>query len=232
MNPSRFKLVIQIILIAIILVTAIIVAKLLNIQSLLQQSLIWVKEIGTLGPIAFIIIYNLATILFIPGSILTLGGGVLFGLFWGSIYVFIAATFGATFAFLIGRYLSRDWVCKQIAKYPKFQAIDRAVAREGWKIVFLTRLSPLFPFNLLNYALGITQVSLKDYILGSIGMFPGTVMYVYIGSLAGDIAMIGTQTQPSSPILQWTIRIIGFAATVVVTVYVTRIARKALEEEL
>jgi uncharacterized membrane protein YdjX (TVP38/TMEM64 family) len=232
MNSSPFKLVIQITLIAIIIVTAIIVAKALNIQSLLQQSLIWVKNLGTLGPIAFMIIYNLATILFIPGSILTLGGGVLFGLFWGSIYVFIAATFGATFAFLIGRYLSRDWVGNQIAKYPKFQAIDRAVAREGWKIVFLTRLSPLFPFNLLNYALGITQVSLKDYILGSIGMFPGTVMYVYIGSLAGDIATIGTQTQLPNPILQWTIRIIGFAATVAVTVYVTRIARKALEEEL
>jgi uncharacterized membrane protein YdjX (TVP38/TMEM64 family) len=214
------------------IVAAILVAKYLNIQLLLEQSLRWVESLGTFGPIAFIIIYNLATILFIPGSLLTLGGGVIFGLFWGSIYVFIAATFGAIFAFLIGRYISRDWVCKQIAKYPKFQAIDRAVAREGWKIVLLTRLSPLFPFNLLNYALGITQVSLKDYILGSIGMFPGTVMYVYIGSLAGDIATIGTQTQPASPILQWTIRIIGFAATVAVTVYVTRIARKALEEEL
>lgn len=231
MNPYQFKFIIKLILLAILIATAIIVAKALNIQLLLQQSLIWVKKLGTIGPIAFIIIYNLATILFIPGSVLTLGSGVLFGVFWGSIYVFIAATFGATFAFLIGRYLSRDWVCKQIAKYPKFQAIDRAVAREGWKIVFLTRLSPLFPFNLLNYALGITQVSLKDYIFGSIGMFPGTVMYVYIGSLAGDIAMIGTQ-KPTNPILEWTIRIIGFVATVAVTVYVTRIARKALEEEL
>lgn len=230
MNLHRLKFLSKLLLLTIIIATTIIVAKALNIQSL-QQSLIWVKNLGTLGPIAFIIIYNLATILFIPGSVLTLGGGVLFGVFWGSIYVFIAATFGATFAFLIGRYLSRDWVCKQIAKYPKFQAIDRAVAREGWKIVFLTRLSPLFPFNLLNYALGITQVSLKDYILGSIGMFPGTVMYVYIGSLAGDIATIGTQ-KPTNPLLEWTIRIIGFVATVAVTVYVTRIARKALEEEL
>ncbi len=232
MNPYQFKLFIKFTLLAIMIVAAIFAAKALSIQSLLEQSLMWVENLGTFGPIAFIIIYNLATILFIPGSVLTLGGGVIFGLFWGSIYVFIAATFGAIFAFLIGRYLTRDWVCKKIAKYPKFQAIDRAVANEGWKIVLLTRLSPLFPFNLLNYALGITQVSLKDYILGSIGMFPGTVMYVYIGSLAGDIAMIGTQTQSASQLLQWTIRIIGFAATVAVTVYVTRIARKALEEEL
>jgi uncharacterized membrane protein YdjX (TVP38/TMEM64 family) len=232
MNPDRLKFFIKLIVVASVIAGTVLIAKVLNIHLLLQQSLIWVKNLGSLGPIAFVIIYNLATIFFIPGSVLTLGGGVLFGVFWGSIYVFIAATFGAIFAFLIGRYLSRDWVYKQIEKYPKFQAIDRAVAREGWKIVLLTRLSPLFPFNLLNYALGITQVSLKDYIFGSIGMFPGTVMYVYIGSLAGDIATIGTQSQPTNPILQWTIRIIGFAATVAVTVYVTRIARKALEEEL
>jgi uncharacterized membrane protein YdjX (TVP38/TMEM64 family) len=216
-------------LVCIVIVALIFISKALNIQSLLQQALIWVQSLGVMGPIAFIIIYNLATVLFIPGSVLTLGGGVLFGVFWGSIYVFIAATIGATFAFLIGRYLSRDWVSKQLVKYPKFQAIDSAVAREGWKIVFLTRLSPLFPFNLLNYAFGITQVKLRDYVLGSIGMIPGTIMYVYIGSLAGDIAMIGMK-QSENPALQWTVRIIGFIATVAVTIYVTRIARKALND--
>lgn len=232
MNKNQLNFYLKIILVSLLIVVATITAKALNIQGLLQQSLVWVKNLGTFGPVAFILIYNLATILFIPGSVLTLGGGVLFGVFWGSLYVFTAATFGAIFAFLIGRYISRDWVLQKLAQYPKFQAIDQAIAREGVKIVFLTRLSPLFPFNLLNYAFGITQVALKDYILGSVGMIPGTVMYVYIGSLARDIAMIGTQTQPTNPILQWTIRIIGFAATVAVTVYITRIARRALEEEL
>ncbi|BDA70307.1 hypothetical protein CAL7716_044730 [Calothrix sp. PCC 7716] len=228
MGKLKLELIIKILLACIAVVTVIFLAKALNFQSLLQQALRWVQSLGVLGPIAFMVIYNLATILFIPGSVLTLGGGVLFGVFWGSIYVFIAATIGATVAFLIGRYLSRDWVSKQLEKYPKFQAIDSAVAREGWKIVFLTRLSPLFPFNLLNYAFGITQVSLKDYILGSSGMIPGTIIYVYIGSLAGDIAMIGTK-QSTNPTLQWSVRIVGFIATVAVTIYVTRIARNALE---
>ena len=228
MGKLKLKVIIKILLLCLVVGAVIFIAKALNFQSLLQQALIWVQSLGVLGPIAFMVIYNLATILFIPGSVLTLGGGVLFGVFWGSIYVFIAATIGATVAFLIGRYLSRNWVSRQLEKYPKFQAIDSAVAREGWKIVFLTRLSPLFPFNLLNYAFGITQVSLKDYILGSIGMIPGTIMYVYIGSLAGDIAMIGMK-QSTNPTLQWSVRIVGFIATVAVTIYVTRIARNALE---
>lgn len=228
MGKLKLEVIIKILLACVVVGAVIFIAKALNFQSLLQQALIWVQSLGVLGPIAFMVIYNLATILFIPGSVLTLGGGVLFGVFWGSIYVFIAATIGATVAFFIGRYLSRDWVSRQLEKYPKFQAIDSAVAREGLKIVFLTRLSPLFPFNLLNYAFGITQVSLKDYILGSIGMIPGTIMYVYLGSLAGDIAMIGMK-QSTNPTLQWSIRVVGFIATVAVTIYVTRIARNALE---
>ncbi|MBD2434921.1 MULTISPECIES: TVP38/TMEM64 family protein [Fischerella] len=216
-------------------VSLIIAAKHLNIQGWLHRSIIWIESLGSWGAIAFIIIYNIATLLFIPGSLLTLKGGCLFGVVWGSIYVLIAATIGATFAFIIGRYLTRDWVCRQLEKHPKFKAIDQAVAKQGFKIVFLTRLSPIFPFNLLNYAFGITQVSLKDYILGSIGMIPGTVMYVYIGSLATDLAMISTHHQPTTPeteIGKWLIQIIGLIATVVVTIYVTRIAQKALQESV
>ncbi|MDF5728711.1 MAG: TVP38/TMEM64 family protein [Rhizonema sp. PD38] len=229
-HNRRFNFIVKLILLGFLVAILLIVAKLLNIQEILHNSLIWVKSLGWWAPIGFMFIYNLATILFVPGSILTLGGGFLFGVFWGSVYVFIAATFGATFAFLIGRHFSRDWVTQQIEKYPKFKVIARAVAKEGWKIVLLTRLSPVFPFNLLNYAYGITQVSLKDYILGSIGIIPGTVMYVYIGSLAGNLAMIGTNAQPTNPTLQWAIRIVGFIATVAVTIYVTRVAQKALEQ--
>ncbi|KOP26224.1 SNARE associated Golgi family protein [Hapalosiphon sp. MRB220] len=225
----------KLILLFSLVLSLIIAAKYLNIQGWLQISITWIESLGPFGAIAFIFIYNLATLLFIPGSLLTLKGGCLFGLVWGSIYVLIAATLGATFAFLIGRYLSRDWVCRQLEKHPKFQAINQAVAKEGLKIVFLTRLSPIFPFNLLNYAFGITQVSLKDYILGSVGMIPGTVMYVYIGSLAGDLAMINTPNQPITPEAQigkWLIQIIGLIATVLVTVYVNRIAQQALKESI
>ena len=112
----------------------------------------------------------------------------------------------------------------------KFSAIDRAVGKEGLKIVLLTRLSPIFPFNLLNYAFGVTGVSIKDYIIGSIGMIPGTMMFVYIGSLVGSVALIGTETAPTNPTLQWTIRIVGFVATIAVTIYITRIAKQALSQ--
>jgi len=203
-----------------------------NPQDLLRSALQWIESLGIIGGIAFIAIYIIATVAFLPGSILTLGAGVVFGVFLGAVYVFIGATIGAIAAFLVGRYLARGWISKKIAGNQKFAAIDKAVAKEGFKIVLLTRLSPVFPFNLLNYAFGITGVSLKDYALGSVGMIPGTIMYVYIGSLAGDLARIGTESQPTNPTIQWAIRIIGFIATVVVTVYVTRIARKALAEKV
>ena len=202
------------------------------LQELLQNALTWVESLGSIAPIAFIVLYNVATVLLIPGSVLTLGSGILFGLFWGSIYVFFAATLGATLAFWLGRNVARDWVSEKISAYPKFAAIDKAVAKEGFKIVFLTRLSPLFPFNLLNYAFGITQVSLKDYVLGSVGMIPGTILYVYIGSLLGSIAQIGMKgatLDPQTQKLQWIAKIVGFVATIAVTVYITRIAKKALD---
>ena len=182
------------------------------------------------GAIAFIILYILATIAFVPGSLLTLGAGVVFGVFFGSLYVFIGATLGAIAAFLVGRYFARDWIAQKIAGNQKFKAIDQAVGKEGFKIVLLTRLSPIFPFFLLNYAYGVTGVSLKDYAIASVGMIPGTIMFVYIGSLAGNLATLGTQTQTVNPVLEWTIRIIGFLATVAVTLYVTKLARKALDE--
>ncbi|MBE9054059.1 TVP38/TMEM64 family protein, partial [Nostocales cyanobacterium LEGE 11386] len=203
-----------------------------NPQEVFRNALQWIDSLGTVGAIAFIGLYIIATVAFLPGSILTLGAGVVFGVVWGSLYVFIGATLGATAAFLVGRYLARGWIARKIADNKKFAAIDQAVGREGLKIVLLTRLSPIFPFNLLNYAFGITGVSLKDYFIGSVGMIPGTIMYVYIGSLAGNLAMIGTDAQPTNPTVQWIIRIVGFLATVAVTIYVTRIARKALEEEV
>jgi uncharacterized membrane protein YdjX (TVP38/TMEM64 family) len=199
-----------------------------NPQTILFNALTWVDSLGSVGAIAFIIIYILATVAFFPGSILTLGAGVVFGLVLGSFYVFIGATIGSAAAFLVGRYLARGWVAEKIQGNNKFQAIDEAVGKEGLKIVLLTRLSPIFPFNLLNYAYGVTGVSLKDYLLGSAGMIPGTIMYVYIGSLAGSLATIGTSTPATNPALQWTIRLSGFIATVALTLYVTKIARQAL----
>ena len=201
-----------------------------NPQQLLVNALEWIKGLGPVGSIAFIGIYIIATVAFLPGSILTLGAGFIFGVIQGSVLVFFGATAGATLAFLVGRYLARAWVSRKIEGNQQFAAVDRAVGKEGLKIVLLLRLSPVFPFNVLNYGLGLTGVSLKDYVLASVGMIPGTVMYVYLGSLVGDLATLGAGEAPSNPVVTWAIRIIGLLATVAVTLYVTRVARKALAE--
>lgn len=201
-----------------------------NPQLLLKDALTWIENQGALGAAAFILLYIISTVAFLPGSLLTLGAGFVFGVVQGSILVFVGATTGATAAFLVGRYIARGWISKKIEGNQKFASIDKAVGKEGFKIVLLTRLSPIFPFNVLNYAMGLTSVSLKDYVLASIGMLPGTIAYVYFGSLVGSLAQIGTESQPGNPAVEWTIRIIGFIATVLVTIYVTRVASKALEE--
>ncbi len=203
-----------------------------TINNTLSSSLQWIDKLGTGGYIIFIFIYILASVLIIPGSLLTLGAGAIFGVIKGSILVSVGSTLAATTAFLIGRYLTRGWVAGQIEKYPKFKAIDEAVAKEGWKIIGLTRLSPIFPFVFLNYAFGITKVSVRDYILASwIGMMPGTLMYVYIGSLIGDIAKLGAGGREKTP-LEWGLYGVGLIATVAVTVYVTKIAKQALNSQI
>jgi len=200
----------------------------LNVNGLLQNILIWIKDLGLLGVISFIVIYNLATVLFIPGSLLTLGGGALYGLVWGVVYVFIASTLGATLAFLIGRYFARGWVSQKFRNSLMFRAIDAAIAKEGFKIVFLARLSPIFPFNMLNYIFGATRVALRDYILGSIGMIPAIIMYVYLGSLAVDVSLINTQPSVQADTIQWVIRIVGLVATLLLSAYIGYLARKTL----
>jgi uncharacterized membrane protein YdjX (TVP38/TMEM64 family) len=197
----------------------------------LTDVLDWIRGLGALAPVMFIAIYIAACVAFLPGSILTIGAGVIFGVVRGSIYVSIAATLGATAAFLVGRYLARDWISKKLEGNPKFRAIDEAVGKEGWKIVILTRLSPVFPFNLLNYAYGLTRVTIRDYFFASwAGMIPGTILYVYIGSLSGDLAGAAGGSVKRTP-AGWALTAVGFIATIAVAVYATRIGARALREK-
>lgn len=214
-----------------VLVAIVILGHQFQVAERLAEALDRIQSMGPFGPIVFILIYIAAAVAFIPGSILTLGAGAVFGVLWGTIYVSIAATLGATAAFLIGRYLARDWVSARIAGYPRFKAFDKAVGREGWKIVGLVRLSPIFPFNLLNYAFGLTAVRLRDYFWASwLGMLPGTLMYVYLGSLGGDLARASAGTGGRSE-AQWAVYALGLAATIAVTVYIARIASRILKEK-
>ena len=194
----------------------------------LRELLDWVAGLGAWGPVAFGVVYVLACVLFVPGALLTLGAGALFGLWVGTIAVSIAATLGATAAMLVGRFLLRDWVAARVAGRPRFAAVDAAVAREGFRIVLLTRLSPVFPFNLLNFAYGLTRVSVRDYLLASwIGMLPGTVLYVYLGTVLGDLAGAEGRERTSG---EWVLYAVGLAATVAVAVHVSRIAKRALAQ--
>jgi uncharacterized membrane protein YdjX (TVP38/TMEM64 family) len=203
-----------------------------DLHLILREALASISGLGPAGPVLFVVLYIMACVLLLPGSILTLGAGAVFGVVKGSIAVSIGATLGATCALLVGRYLARDWVAKRISGNPKFRSIDDAVAREGWKIVLLTRLSPIFPFNLLNYAFGLTRVRIRHYFFASwLGMIPGTVMYVYIGSLAGDLASLGAGGHTRTS-WEWILYGIGLLATIAVTLFVTRLARRALAERI
>ena len=183
----------------------------------------WIESLGIIGMSLFVLVYILACILLIPGSPLTVGAGAVFGFWKGLILVSIGSTLGAAAAFLISRYLTREFIERKLNKSHKFSAMDMAITREGWKIIFLARLSPIIPFFLLNYALGLTKIRLHTYIISSwAGMIPGTVLYTYIGSLGKTIL-----TAKRSPI-DWVYLGIGLIATVSVTVLISRIAKKSL----
>lgn len=202
-----------------------------KIKEWLHGVLAWADGLGLWGPVAVGAIYVAACVLFLPGSILTLGAGVLFGLLGGTITVSISSTVGACAAFLIGRTFAREWIATKIAKNPRFAAVDEAVAKQGFKIVLLTRLSPVFPFNMLNYAYGLTKVRFGTYALASwIGMLPGTVMYVYLGTLFGSLAKLAAGEDRQKTAMEWVFFGVGLAVAVTVAVLVARVARKALKE--
>lgn len=192
----------------------------------------WVQGLGVWGPVVFILGYIVATVAFLPGSILTGASGVIFGLVQGTVYSLIGATLGASASFLVARYVARRRIESKLAGNAKFAAIDRAVGREGFKIVALLRLSPVFPFNLLNYALGLTKVRFLPYLAACAAMLPGTLLYVYYGKAAGSIAAIASGQKVEKGAEFWIFLGLGLIVTLVVTAFVTRLAGKALRQEI
>lgn len=193
----------------------------------------WVRGYGAWGGILYGVVYALLTVLLIPGSLLTLAAGFLYGPWWGLLLISPASVLGATLAFVCGRYLMRDWVQGKIADFPKFSAVDRAMEGQGFRIVALLRLSPIFPFTWLNYALGVTGVSLGSYVLGSfLGMIPGTLLYLYIGSLATSLTDFTTSGAGEGSTMKWVLYAVGLLATIAATVLVTKYAKAALKKEI
>ncbi len=155
----------------------------------------WIDEAGAAAPLLFVVLYALATVLFLPGSVLTLAGGALFGPAWGTLYNLIGATLGATLAFLVSRYLASSWVQGRIESGAggRVDRLVKGVEAEGWRFVAFTRLVPLFPFNLLNYALGLTRIPVPHYVVATfVFMLPGALAYTYLG-YAGREAVAGSE---------------------------------------
>lgn len=197
-------------------------------KSQLAAALAWTASAGLPGQVAFVGLYVLACVALLPGSVLTLGAGAAFGLWRGFILVSIGSTLGACAAFLTGRYLLRDWAAKRLAAVPNFAAVAAAVGQEGWKVVLLTRLSPVLPFNLLNYGYGLTTVGLGEYALASwVGMLPGTFLYVYLGAAAGEAARAGKRTPA-----EWALFGVGLGATAIAAWLVGKTAKKALSAKV
>lgn len=215
------------------LVALVLLFRAYDVPRLLLGFVEWVRGAGVGGAAAFGGVYVGSAVLLLPASILTLGAGFVWGPFVGLLIVLPSATAAATVAFLLGRTVARGWVQQKVADNPRFRAIDEAVGGGGFRLVLLLRLSPLFPFNLLNYTLGLTRVSLRDYVLGSaIGMAPGTFLYLYLGSLVTSASQLLSGERPSAGALGTALYGAGLLATLVVTVWVTRTARAALSKTL
>ncbi|MEE8543825.1 MAG: TVP38/TMEM64 family protein [Gammaproteobacteria bacterium] len=217
---------------AVMIVSMLVAVVLLPVTEWLTLGIAWIETHPTLAWIAYVATYIVATVLVIPASILTLAAGFVFGLPLGVVLVSIGSVLGASAAFLVGRFFARDWVAKRIAGLPRFRALDRATRHEGFVIVFLTRLSPLFPFNLINYGLALTSVRFRDYFLASwIGMLPVTILYVYIGSVAKDLTEL-TSGGVQGGVVGRVLLFVGLAATVLLTIVITRKATRTLAQHL
>ena len=217
---------------AVMVVGMLVAVVLLPVAEWLTLGITWVETHPTLAWIAYVATYIVATVLVIPASILTLAAGFVFGLPLGVVLVSIGSVLGASAAFLVGRFLAREWVATRIADWPRFRALDHATRDDGFVIVLLTRLSPLAPYNLINYGLALTSVRFRDYFLASwIGMLPVTILYVYIGSVAKDLTELtsgGVQGGRAGSVLLF----VGLAATVLLTIVITRKATRTLSQYL
>ena len=187
---------------------------------------------GAKGVLIFVAVYIIAEVALVPGSLLTMAAGFAYGPIGGLFVASPASVLAATVAFLLGRTVLRGWIRKKTSSSPALRAIDRAIGKNSFRLILLLRLSPLIPFNVLNYALGLSDAHLGRYVVASlVGMLPGTFLYVYLGSLATTAADLADASRGGGP-QRLALTIVGLAATVAVVAVVTRTARRALEEEL
>lgn len=205
----------------------------LPVEKILKDFLLWIKQdLGPWGPLVLAIAYIPLTVCAVPASVLTLGGGYLFGLPVGFFADSIGATLGATAAFLLGRTIGRSYVISKLKNYPKFHAVAIAIQRSGFKIVLLLRLVPLLPFNMMNYLLSVTPVRLGEYMLASwVGMMPITFALVYVGTTLKDLSDV-THGWAEVSTTRWVLIAAGFMISVILMVYITKVAKASLDKAL
>jgi uncharacterized membrane protein YdjX (TVP38/TMEM64 family) len=201
----------------------------------LHEVVHWMEAIqaaGWLGWLLFIGLYAAACLLFVPASILTLGAGAVYGFWGGTLLVLVGNGFGSLFSLLITRYLLRDWAKKYFARHDKLRAVEDAVQHDGWRIVCLARLSPVMPYSLINYSLGLTRISAVKFLLATeVGAIPSTCVYVYLGTLVGNLTKLGPDLRQHRP-LEWIFQGVGLVLTVALTIYVTHVASQSLKKRI
>jgi uncharacterized membrane protein YdjX (TVP38/TMEM64 family) len=201
-----------------------------SVAPALLSTVAHIQSVGPAAPVAVILVYAFAVVALIPASLLTIAGGAVFGLLPGVAYALIGATLGSTCAFLLGRHVARRLVERKLAAMPRFVAIERAVSARGRRIVFLLRLSPVVPFNFLNYALGLTTISAWDFVFASLGTVPGAFVYTYAGKVTGEaLALAGKAEVPKNG-SYYAVLLAGLVATIAATTVVTQTARRALQD--
>ncbi|MFN0060756.1 MAG: VTT domain-containing protein [Planctomycetota bacterium] len=232
-RTRRLQRRVRLLSLSVLAISILLLVRSLPVDQLVAWSSAKVNQLGIWGPVTFGAIYWLGAVFFVPGSALTLAAGAVFGPLLGTTVVSVASTFAASTAFLIGRYFVRGTVAAWASKNPRFAATDRAIGAGGWRIIALLRLSPAMPFTLGNYLFGITAIRFWPYVLTSwIAMLPGTFMYVYLGHIGREsLNAAAGMNQTRSP-AQWTLLVVGLIATVAVTWYVTRLARRAMKEQV
>lgn len=189
-----------------------------------------IHDLGAAAPVVFIAVYAAAVVAFVPATVMTVAGGAMFGLAYGLLYSFVGGALGSTAAFLLGRHAARPFVVRHLSAIPHFAAIDRAASAQGRRIVFLLRLSPVTPFNFLNYALGLTAISVVDFLSASVGSLPGEIVAAYAGVLSGEALALAGEAAPPKTTSYYVVLVAGLAATILATTLVARAARRALRD--
>jgi uncharacterized membrane protein YdjX (TVP38/TMEM64 family) len=199
------------------------------VSDVIERLVLGLADLGPWAPVLFVLAYIAAAVTLAPAFLLTFAAGAVFGLWRGTLLVYIGAVLGSSAVFAIASPLARSRLLRWLDRDPRVAAVRSAVVGEGVWVMFLLRLSPVVPFVLLNYALALSGVRYRDFLIASVGMFPAIVMYVYYGKVAGDVAKLAAGITPPRGPAYYVLLVVGLVATIVATTAVTRAARRAMK---